>query len=344
MTRRPAVPARARRLSDIVPEPVEYLMPGYLPVGTLIVIQGPPGVGKSTVTLGLSATLTAGSPLPGGVEREPMKVVIVNPEDPYPVIQARVQAAEGDLDRVLLIDQPGPRTHRPVDLSRDLPRLRSHFEDPEIGLVVFDNITLALGRGGRTEMGTREALFPLGRLAQETSTTVIGVRHLRKGRGPALERGAGFVAIAGTARCVAHLSVDPHDPDARVLETVKTNFGPPPEPQGCRIVDDGHGPYIEWTGPTERTADQGLRSTTSPKLDAACDLLLDLLDRGPVRKSDIEQAAARQDISPRTVEAAKSLLGVRSRQVPEPGVQGPGPSWWSLADLHTGADPREGAK
>lgn len=319
------------RLSEIRAQVVEWLVRGFLPVGALTLIDGEPGIGKSLLTLYLAALLTVGSPVLGNPRRDPTDVVIINPEDPPYVIQQRIEAAGGDPGRVRLMDQPEPLTGRFVDLSRDLPAISGHFHDPDVGLVVIDNVTLALGRAARTEVGIRDMLYQVSHLAQATSTPAIGVRHLRKAKGSALQRGAGFMAIVGTARSGTLLSPDPHDPDGLVWETTKSNLCSAPEAQGFRIVDDGHGPYLEWTGPTERTAEQSLR-TTSPKLDAACDLLLDLLDNGPALKSDIEQAAARLDISPRTLESAKALLGIHSRQVPEPGQRGPGPSWWSQAN------------
>lgn len=60
---------------------------------------------------------------------------------------------------------------------------------------------------------------------------------------------------------------------------------------------------------------------------------------GPHLRSDIKTAAAHQPIGWRTVEDAKATLAIRHRQIPEPGVRGPGPCWWSLPHTDEGSLP-----
>src|SRR5262249_30264463 len=52
-------------LASIQPIPVRWLVPGYLPLGKLMLLAGDGGHGKSTLTLDLAANLTTGRPCLG---------------------------------------------------------------------------------------------------------------------------------------------------------------------------------------------------------------------------------------------------------------------------------------
>src|SRR5258707_1253868 len=63
MTRPSALLTRA---SEIVPEPIQWLWPGWLPAGKLTLLAGSPGTGKTTLALALAAAITRGSEWPDG--------------------------------------------------------------------------------------------------------------------------------------------------------------------------------------------------------------------------------------------------------------------------------------
>jgi hypothetical protein len=53
-----------QRASDIEPQKVEWLIEGAIPMGTMIVIGGQPGMGKSQIAIKLAAAITTGEGLP----------------------------------------------------------------------------------------------------------------------------------------------------------------------------------------------------------------------------------------------------------------------------------------
>src|SRR6266542_294107 len=55
-----------RRLSDVVPQPVEWLWPQRFAVGKLSLIFGDPGKGKSFITLDMAARVSTGANWPDG--------------------------------------------------------------------------------------------------------------------------------------------------------------------------------------------------------------------------------------------------------------------------------------
>ena len=62
----PALPPVGVLLSGVEPETVTWLWPGYIPRGKLSILDGDPGLGKSTLALDLAARLTRGHAMPDG--------------------------------------------------------------------------------------------------------------------------------------------------------------------------------------------------------------------------------------------------------------------------------------
>ena len=52
------------RLADVAPERVMWAWPGYVPLGKIAVLDGDPGLGRSTVTADLTARITTGRAMP----------------------------------------------------------------------------------------------------------------------------------------------------------------------------------------------------------------------------------------------------------------------------------------
>jgi hypothetical protein len=51
-------------LSEISPEPVEWLWKGYIPLGEITILEGDPGTNKSSVIIDLAARLSRGQAMP----------------------------------------------------------------------------------------------------------------------------------------------------------------------------------------------------------------------------------------------------------------------------------------
>src|SRR5262245_53577968 len=83
----------------------EYLWYPYFPFGSIAVLDGDPGVGKSFLAIDLAARLTAGATMPDGqpgpVRPDGHRVMIVNGEDDIDTtLIPRFRAAGGDLSRL----------------------------------------------------------------------------------------------------------------------------------------------------------------------------------------------------------------------------------------------------
>lgn len=200
-------PARptVRRMAEVEPERVEWLWPGRLPIGKLVVLDGDPGCGKSTLTLDLTAHFSAGTILPDGFQPEQgCNVVLLSAEDgPGDTIRPRLDAAGADPTRIVLIEdivEADPES--PEGVRRRMPRIPddiAHLGDvvraEQAKLVVIDVLAAFLtGRvDAHRDQDIRGALAPLARMAEATRCCVVAIRHLNKsGGGKALLPGWRF--------------------------------------------------------------------------------------------------------------------------------------------------------
>jgi hypothetical protein len=106
---------------------------GRIPFGKLTVLDGDPGLGKSTIALNLCARISTASPLPDGTRLDyPVTTILLSAEDSVgDTIRPRLEAHGADLDRVTAFrtvgDSDGPR---PPEFPRDLEALK--------GLIIED--------------------------------------------------------------------------------------------------------------------------------------------------------------------------------------------------------------
>src|ERR1019366_3264104 len=121
--------------------PVEWLWPGYLAGGSLAILDGDPGLGKSLVTLVLTARLTTGRPWPDGTPSPgPASVLLLCDEDYDNIVKPRLAAASADQARTFL----WPRLANGEDdlprLPKDLGRLDVELEQTDARLLIIDPI------------------------------------------------------------------------------------------------------------------------------------------------------------------------------------------------------------
>ena len=267
--RKPLPPVVA--LSQIAPEPLRWLFPGRLAAGKITVLDGDPGLGKSTLLCELAARISRGDPLPGGEATPPRPVVIMSAEDdPYDTIRPRIDAAGGDSRRVIAFatlpdhDSTGTLGAIPDHVSI----LEEIIARTQAALLVIDPLVAFLARGHNenSNQGVRRAFHSLKGLAERTGVAIVAVRHLNKSMtvNP-LYRGGGTIGIIGAARCGLLLALDPDDPERRILASTKDNLGLPPPAFAFRLLSSAGSDVarVVWDGESKWTAEQLLRETAS---------------------------------------------------------------------------------
>jgi hypothetical protein len=116
------------RASEVTTKPVEWLWNRRIPKGELTIFDGGPDLGKSVVTVDISARVSAGHAFPDGAPSEAGNVLIVNVEDGVDdTIVPRLKAHGANLDRVYIfssVPDEGGGT-RLLELPRDIVLLEN---------------------------------------------------------------------------------------------------------------------------------------------------------------------------------------------------------------------------
>jgi len=316
-------------MEDVAPELIRWLWPGRIPFGKLTVVEGDPKVGKSTLLLDVAARVTTGAALPDGHLPASGSVLILTAEDGLAdTVRPRLDAAGADQSKVFawesvpVIDEDGnPAGIRPPSIPRDLATLETLIVEKGIVLVVIDVLNAYLGADvdGHKDQDIRRALMPLAKLAEQTGAAIVVLRHLNKSTGgPAIYRGAGSIGIAGAARSVLLVGMDPDDEEhrRRVLLSQGSNVAEDPPALAYELVTaEEHGcARVRWMGRSEHTTGSLLAVSSEERtaLAEAADILADILSDEPVGAKDVQGRAADAGISGATLRRAKDRLGVRS--------------------------------
>lgn len=313
-----------RHLDEVQPEAVHWLWPGRVPLGTVTVLEGDPGLGKSTAMLDIAARLTHGHAMPDGAPAPGAAgVVLLTAEDSLSsTVRPRLEAAGADLSRVYAVEAirvAGDDQDRAVVLPAHIEGIRAAVDEVGALVVIVDPLAAYLDGAINSwrDHDVRRALHPLARLADEMGVAIVVIRHLTKGAGPAIYRGGGSIGIAGAARSVLLAARDPDDESRRVLAVVKSNLAreapsltyqlEPALSGVARIIWGGESPHRA-DALVSAPADLDERSALDEALDWLGDRLADGLQ--PVR--DVLRDARADGIAPRTLQRARARLGVRS--------------------------------
>jgi len=268
-------------LADVKPERVEWLWPGRLPRGKLVVFDGDPELGKSTIALTIASTVSNGGDWPDGQPCPyPGDVLILSAEDGLAdTVRPRVDAAGGDparvhaIEAVVTVNGDGEQVERSVTLA-DVEPLRQAVKRFNARLVIVDVLMayLPTDRNSHRDQDIRAVFTPLARIAEETGTTILVLRHLNKSSGGnPLYRGGGSIGIVGAARVgllVAKCPADGEDEDEPggrcALAVQKNNLSAKPATLTYRITGHPNGAgRVRWIGTTDKSVHELLADADS---------------------------------------------------------------------------------
>jgi hypothetical protein len=321
--------------ADVRMENATFAWEPYVPLGSTTVVAGLGGLGKSHLTISVVARATRGQ-LEGDLRGTPVGVVIATAEDALAqTMVPRLVAAGADLDRVSFVNVSTGFT-----IPDDLGRLEeAMIARGDVRMVVLDPLIAFIPTrlDSHKDQHARAALAPLAGLAERHGAAIICVMHLNK----SAEAGALFLRVSSSvgflnaARSAVLVADDPDDEKARVMAHGKSNLSEPGSSLRFRIEAAEVGrsddepvktSRIVWLGNSKHSTEDLLRSDhrRDPR-DAAEDWLIEQLAQGPTLAGDIRKAADANGHSWRTVERAKTELGVESFQ---PAI--PGPWYWAL--------------
>jgi len=216
--------------AEIKPRPVFWLWDGRLALGTLALLAGREGLGKSTLGYWIAARITRGE-LPGVHHGTPRAVLVCATEDSWAhTIVPRLMAAGADLALVFRVEVLNDiDIHVGLSLPRDLLAVEQAARDVAAALLLLDPLMSRLGDlDTHRDAEVRQALEPLVAIADRTNLAVLGlIHHNKSGSADPLQLVMGSKAFTAVARSVHTVVPDPDDDTEtrRLFGTPKNNLG-----------------------------------------------------------------------------------------------------------------------
>jgi len=292
---------------------VQALWHPYILSGAVNLLQGDSTAGKSYLSQAIIAALTTGRALPNALPMPPCNVIIQNAENSFSdVIKPRLEQLGADFSRIKSINEEHER------LSLLSPKIEEVISRYDAKLFCADPIQAYMNMY-RLE-SVRETLISLGQVAARTGSAILCIGHLTKSQTKSQYRGLGSIDVYNAIPSV--LNLGKADDDVRVLVHGKCNFFE----VGVPIAFTLNGGF-RWIGEYDITIDELLAGEISTRSgrqrERAKEFLANLLEDGDVDSTEVYSLAEEQGIPRRTLERAKSELGVRSVKV--------GDTWvWTL--------------
>lgn len=342
--------------SSIRPRRVRWLWDGRIALGTLALLAGREGVGKSTVAYWIAARVTRGE-LVGERAGRPGAVLVCATEDSWEhTVVPRLIAADADLERVFRVEVVADNVHVGLSLPRDLLEVERAAREVGAGLLLLDPLMsrLASGLDSHRDHEVRLALEPLAALADRAGLAVVGlIHHNKSGATDPLQLVMGSRAFTAVARSVHTVVPDPDDEsgERRLFGTPKNNLGRTDLPTlefavvGHAVdTDDGTAwtGRVEWGAESSLTITEAMRrsaadGTTGEREDrnAAAEWVSDYLESrgGSDESGPLKRAARAAGHSERAVRSAREHLRLVVEQHGFPRI-----TVWSLPDTLASRD------
>jgi hypothetical protein len=342
--------------SDIKPRRVEWLWDARIPIGTLALLAGREGLGKSILAYTFAALITRGM-LPGEHFGAPKSVLVAATEDSWSqTIVPRLIAAGADLDRVYRVEVIADEVHTELTLPRDLVRMRNIAREVDAVLLILDPLLSRLDDRLDThkDADVRRALEPLVAAADMINLAVLGlIHHNKSGSSDPLQVIMGSKAFAAVARSVHTVIYDPDDESnsRRLFGTPKNNLGRSDLPTLSFTIepfavpiDDGND--LAWTGrlvwgegsphsihdAMERAAESGEQKSAATDAQHWLEDYL-TMNGGVAESAKIKKAAYAVGHTERSIRTARGRLKV---EISEHGF--PRQTWWSLPNTQKASD------
>lgn len=230
-------------LADVEEKKVDWRFQPYVPCGSrFTILGGPEGTGKGWMWSDMASRVTMGEDLFGVKICEPMRVIVISPEDD-PSRQLKKKFRQGGADQSLVMVCNSPSIGLDQGSIDLIKRALESMKNPEAGLLIVDPFFRMVGNNADTNKASAVYAFiePLTLMLNEyPNLATILVTHTNKSQHVkiALQRisGAGLTAAAGSVLLIEQdtkNSTRGYSPG--VFSHAKTNLG------------EGIGPSIGWT-------------------------------------------------------------------------------------------------
>ncbi|WP_371500220.1 AAA family ATPase [Kitasatospora sp. NBC_00374] len=284
-----------------------WIWPGYLPSVGLTLIDGEDGVNTLTVALDVAARASAGSVLPDG-QHPPTGRGVVVLTAPHTTADVRrlLSASGADAGRTEVIEVLGGRGgQRGLRLPADVAQVEGLLRGRGVELLVVDVMLVCPYR-----VPAERALRALGEVSERLGMAVLAVREASKRAGWLASRRAQEAAELGSAAAV-HMAVNGPESSMALVPVACESWR---VMGGLKFRQAGRDRPVVWNSRFSRGTDRAIESADlcrrRPASTGAYRFLEELLAEGPVPARDVTAAAADVGLAPRTVQRARTQLGV----------------------------------
>jgi hypothetical protein len=323
---KPAPKAVVKTLATVQARPVDWLWRHWIPRGALTLIDGDPGLGKSTLAMDLAARVSRGWLMPPGEDghEDPAHVLLLGAEDGLETtVRPRLDAIGADVSRVHAFEAVTTGDdERPPILPYDLELVEKTITETGIVFVVVDPFMAYLHGelDAHRDQDVRRCMHRLKLLAERTNVAIALIRHLNKLiGGPALYRGGGSIGITGAVRSALVVGRNPSDPNQYVLAPVKCNLAKMPRSLAYTMEPVGDVARIEWVGETDLKADDILAhpggQSKQTVAERCAEAIRDYLGGGTKEVTALEAALAKNGFAEKAIKAGRRIAGVRVSRV-----------------------------
>lgn len=291
---------------SIKEEKLDYLWYPYIPLGSVTLLVGDPGIGKSYLALKLASIISRGEHFPFDDNKsaylEPSNIILQNGEDAKETtIKTRLIKMNADTSKIWFINDNN--SNFKID-KIDVIERALYEKRPK--LVIIDPITQYLPKISMDRANeVRNALSPLAELAAKYKTTFLLIAHKNKNVATkGLYRVMGSVDFVGICRSMLTASEIDGKLYLQQAKNSTASFGMPIE---YEIDENG----LEFIKQVENTK---IDYSVDKPVEEAEKFILDELKDGEVPSKEIYKHANLNNIAKATLDRAKKRLGIGSRK------------------------------
>jgi hypothetical protein len=328
-------------LENVKQRRVEWMWKNKIPYGSVTVLAGDAGLGKSTIACDLIAKVTA-----KGKEA----LLIADEDGEEDTITPRLSVAGASLSLVHHLDgvDLGRKGGDPdyFEILRDIPRLADMLrQHSQLKLIVIDPWLNYIGnKNAYSAQEVRQVLMPLQGLAREFSIVILCIAHFRKSSADKPnDKVGGSAAVIQVPRSVLLVAETKREGDVLHGELHQTKHNLNPKSRGTKYtivsarskakIDTSR---VEWGGESEREFETLIvaRDPADRQIDLCAEWLTGFLNDSEMPATEILTRGARKGFPQATVYRAKALLKVESRK----DMKQNGRSFWSLPGRGSGEE------
>ena len=322
-----------RKMSEIEPQPINWLWEDYIAKGTFTLITGEPDLGKSQITLSMTAIVTTGGIWPlGGKRCKEGDVILLSAEDsPEHTIRTRLEANGANLSKVHLLDgirkSDSNSDCKLFNLKSNLNELETMINEiKEVTMIVVDPLSAYLsGVDSYKNTDVRLMLAPLSKLAERHNIAIVGVEHPPKSsNGRAMNQVGGSIAFVAASRSAYLVSKDPEDEERRLFLKIKNNLSN--YSGGISFTVESHNLHngieiskVVWGDePVRKTADEVLayynQTEFQHKKELRAKWFKEELADGPKNAAEVKKKALNEGITEKQLRNTIEYVGASSNK------------------------------